>query len=130
MRVDRWMTRDVKTVTEDTPAAEAYRIFHEYEIRHLPVLRAGKLVGIVSDHDIGREVLKGPRGLEQTVRALMSTIVVTTAPESSVLEAALEMHNRRFGCLPVVDGEGHLVGILSRNDLLEVLVSQLQESGE
>jgi CBS domain-containing protein len=87
-------------------------------------------VGVVSDHDIGREVMKGPEGLQKTVGSLMSDRVVTTNPEASVLEAALVMHNRRFGCLPVVDGEGRLVGILSRNDLLEVLVSQLQASGD
>jgi len=127
MLVRKWMTLNPVTVTPDTPLAEAYRIFHEYEIRHLPVVEGEKLVGVLSDRDVGREAILGG-GLEQTVATLMTREVVTTSGDAPVQDAALEMHNRKIGCLPVIDGDRKLLGILTRNDLLEILVSQLSGS--
>ena len=48
--------------------------------------------------------------------------------KDSVVEAALLMHNEKIGGLPVVDAEGMLVGILTVNDLLEILIARLKEN--
>jgi acetoin utilization protein AcuB len=129
MLVREWMTRDLITVTETTPLLEARRLFLENEIRHLPVVRDGQLVGIVSDRDLNRLLFERghePSSVEEaTVYSVMTTELVTVHPEGPVSAAALLMHNRRVGALPVVEGDGTLVGILTVSDLLEILVAQI-----
>ena len=53
MKVRDWMTKDPITITEDTPLLDGFRIFREYDIRHLPVVRDQRLVGILSNRDLG-----------------------------------------------------------------------------
>jgi acetoin utilization protein AcuB len=131
MHVKDWMTRDPVTVTEATPLAEAYRIFHEYEIRHLPVVRGGRLVGIISNRDISRVLLQrlGEGSVDElgTVGDAMITKVLTASPDEDVATAALRMHDAKIGALPVIDEQRNVVGILTTQDLLEILVAELKK---
>ena len=52
MRIDKIMTRDVITIQEDTPIEEAARIMADNEVSGLPVMRGGKLVGIITETDL------------------------------------------------------------------------------
>ncbi len=140
MLVKKWMTRDPISISENTLLPEAYRILREYEIRHLPVTsESGRIVGLVSDHDIGQRLISlldeardsdasNRRKIETAVSEIMTTNVQTVRPDESVVVAALLIHNRKIGCLPVLGSDGKLEGILTTNDLLEILVSLL--SGE
>ena len=95
----------------------------------------GKVVGVVSEADmLTKEALDGEPGLFAgilhrrdagkargvTAGDLMTTAVVTVAPEDTVERAARLMYERRVKRLPVVDANGHLVGIISRADVLSV----------
>ena len=129
MLVREWMTKDPRTVHEDTPLIEAYRLLHEYEFRHLPVTRDGKLVGILSNRDIGEHFLarveRGELPTSGHVKEVMTRNVQTTTPETKLEEAALLLHNEKISALPVVERGGTLVGILTTNDLLEALAATL-----
>jgi len=139
MQVKKWMTRNPISISENTLLPEAYRILREYEIRHLPVTtETGRVIGLVSDHDIGQRLLTlldecreaqttGQRKVETAVSEIMSTNVQTVRPDDSVVVAALLIHNRKIGCVPVLNGDGELEGILTTNDLLEILVSLLSD---
>jgi acetoin utilization protein AcuB len=128
MQVRDWMTQNPITVEPHTPAAEAFRIFREYEIRHLPVVQDRVLVGIVTDHDVGALILdklaSGKTGELGSVERIMTRKVITTRPDDTISKAALLMHNEKIGGLPVVE-DGKLVGILTTHDLLEILVARL-----
>ena len=132
MKVRDWMTKDPITVTEDTPLLDGFRIFREYDIRHLPVVKDQRLVGILSSRDLGHLLIDRYAGRPfqdmETAGDAMTRKVVSIRPDDSVANAAMTMHNRKFGCLPVVDGNGLLVGILTVEDLLEELVAQLQDA--
>jgi CBS domain-containing membrane protein len=96
-------------------------------IRHIPVLDAGRLVGMVSQRDLFRSALsfalgygeKGSRTLLKTlhVKDVMQEPVVTANPEATVGEAAQLMLSNKIGCLPVVDN-GTMVGLLTETDIL------------
>ena len=127
MLVREWMTPEPISVTPSTPLIEAYRILSEYEIRHLPVLRSEHVVGIVTDHDLGRAVLAlADAGVSDahTVQDVMTHAVETIGPDDDLTGAAMLMHNGKFSALPVVEN-GKLAGILTINDLLEALISVL-----
>jgi acetoin utilization protein AcuB len=121
------MAKEVVTVRPETTAAEALALCRGNGIRHLPVLEGGWLVGIISDRDLR---LATP-ALGDSDRALaigrirvgdeMAKEVVTARPEDPIEEAAMEMYERKIGCLPVVDDDG-LVGIVTSSDVMRAFV--------
>jgi acetoin utilization protein AcuB len=135
MLVQHWMTRDVVTVEADTPFLEARLLLKEKNIRHLPVVDRGKLIGVVTDRDVKQAAPSGATTLDiyelnylllkMKVRDLVKGEPITIKPTNSVEKAALLMHDHKIGCLPVVDDAGNLVGMITETDLLEVMVEIL-----
>lgn len=129
MKVSRFMTRKLVTVTPDTPVRDAFLTMRSHRVRHLPVLEEDRLVGIISDRDLRR-----PRWTEKLddwtsyYRIADHTVadVMTRNPEvirtyEGVGNAVKMLEKGRYGALPVVDKRGDLVGILSAHDLLAAL---------
>ncbi len=121
------MSRQLVTVTPDTPLSEARHLLAEHRIRRLPVIAGRRLVGIVSD----RDVRSASASHDRTPAAqIMTRNVVTATSQMRVDEAARIMLDGRFGGLPVVDG-GELTGIVTETDLLRALIDVLEtESSE
>lgn len=121
------MTREVVTVGPETTAAEALALCREKGIRHLPVLEGGWLVGMISDRDLrsATPALGDPDRAEALERIRvadeMAKEVATVRPEDPIEEAAIEMYERKIGCLPVVD-DGNLVGIVTSSDVMRAFV--------
>ncbi|MEX1181949.1 MAG: CBS and ACT domain-containing protein [Gemmatimonadota bacterium] len=120
------MTSDVLTASPDTTLAEALSITRANRIRHLPILRDNRLVGLVTDRDLRlalppawaaqhEELLAALH--QRYVRDVMATSIFTVQPETPVEDAAKLLYTHRIGCLPVLDGDT-LVGILTETDLL------------
>jgi acetoin utilization protein AcuB len=129
------MTRDVVTVGPEESAARAWGLCREKNIRHLPVVEGGRLVGIVSDRDL--RDLSPPRATadqENTlgwvqIRDMMSTGVVTAHPLDTIEHAAKVIYENRFNCLPVV-ADDEIVGIITSSDLVRTLVELTGAHGE
>jgi acetoin utilization protein AcuB len=135
LRVRDTMTRDVVTVEPEESAARAWGLCRERNIRHLPVVEGGRLVGIVSDRDL--RDLSPPRATtdeENTlgwvqIRDMMSTGVVTAHPLDTIEHAAKVIYENRFNCLPVI-ADDELVGIITSSDLVRTLVELTGAHGE
>ena len=135
IRVRELMSTDLVTLTEEDTLAHAERCMAQGRIRHLPVVRAGRLVGLVTHRDllsasfsIFAEVETGEqRRVFVTVPVvdLMHPSVVTVGPDVPVAEAARMLLENKFGCLPVVTEEGVLIGILTEADFLRLTVRLL-----
>lgn len=147
MRVADVMTTDVVTVGPETRLDEAARLLRSRRISGLPVLDGGRLVGLITEGDLLRQLqridvpgyidvlggifpLPGPGHMERQLRdvtayrvdQLMSRDPVTVSPGADVVEAARVLRRRHIKRLPVVDADGALVGIVSRADLLRALL--------
>jgi CBS domain-containing protein len=87
--------------------------------RHLPVVRAGLVVGVLSERDVFRhQGQAGARaGARDPVETAMRSPPVTISPDEPLATAVALMHEKKLGCLPVVAG-GALVGIITTTDLL------------
>lgn len=127
-RVADLMTREVVGVGPDTSIHETIRIMVERGIRHLPVMKDGKVLAVVSDRDI-RVQISGETDHGVRLRYLQETSVMTRAsrpvttigPDASPQEAAAMFVDGRIGCLPVVDADERVVGIITQTDLLKWL---------
>jgi CBS domain-containing protein len=121
------MTRDVETLSADDSLVLADTLMRRRRIRHLPVVRAGRLVGVVTHRDLLRAqaeitaripVSDEERFVSLAVGDLMTTDVKTASPDEPARDAAQRMLESKLGCLPVVDPEGQLVGIVTEVDFL------------
>src|SRR6266496_761274 len=122
-----WMTKRPATVAPDCPIGVALGRMRRAEVRHLLVVEADRLVGIVSHRDWCR-VPAGWSAADwesQPVARIMTEDPVTMAPETPVTTAARALLERKIGCLPVRDGEA-IVGIFTTSDALEALLSALE----
>ncbi len=136
MFVNDYMTRHPLMVEAELSVVEAQRFMGENNVRHLPVVGAGKrLVGLVTRQrllvDPGRlgsldvwEIARALTGL--TVKDVMvkSADVITIDRNATIEEAAHAMVKHRIGCLPVLE-EGIVVGIITETDLLAQLTTLL-----
>jgi acetoin utilization protein AcuB len=136
--VKAFMSGDPVSVEPETSALEAFERMLERGIRHLPVLDPQRrVVGVLSIDDL-RAALPFPLSLrrpleppqrdaarEWQVGDIMSYAPETLGPEASLADAAERMAERRIGCLPVVDEEGRLTGLLSETDVLWALATSL-----
>ncbi len=114
----------------DTPVREAVRRLAEHRIGSLPVVRDGKVAGIMSERDIvyclARE---GESVLEWLVEKVMTAPAITVTGDVPVLAALSMMSQRRIRHLPVVEGE-RLVGIVSIGDLVAFRIARIEEEAE
>ena len=132
MLVRKWMTPNPRTIQADATVTEAVHVMKEQDIRHLPVLDGKRLVGIVSDRDLKEFAPSRATTLDvHELHYLLSKAKVADAmrrdplrltPEDTIERAALLMHDNRVGCLPVVNADGAVVGILTQEDVFEALV--------
>ena len=124
------MTAEVVTVSEETPLSVALGIMQEHDIRHLPVVRGKRLVGMLSDRDLsglGLRLAVDMETLERlesklraTVKSAMSSHLVTVHPSSDLGEIIDRLVEERIGAVPVVE-EDELVGIVSYVDVLRAV---------
>jgi CBS domain-containing membrane protein len=112
------MTREVVTLNEDDELGLADNIIHLGRIRHLPVVREGKLVGLVSQRDLLRAYAKRGEAFGPTLLAkeVMKTDLLKAAPSTPLRRAFHTMMTKKLGCMPVVDASGKLVGIVTEGD--------------
>ena len=123
------MRREVVTLKRNDTLSLADDLLHLNRIRHLPVLDAegDRVVGIVSQRDMFRSALARVLGYGEhaqrrvldalAVKEVMTTDVVTTAPDTPLAEAARVMLERKIGALPVIEN-GKLVGIITESDFV------------
>ena len=133
MLVNNWMSKDVITVDVKDSMHDAMKHLKEHDIRMLPVMKKGKLVGIITDRDLKRASASDATTLEihellylltrVKVKDIMTKDVITVPPDFTVEETAQVLQKNRISGTPVVDADGKLVGTRTQTDLFRVLIS-------
>ena len=127
------MTRQVVTVDADTPLPEVHRIVSEHRIHHVPVLRDGRLAGIISRTDLERVSFINDPNSKNVVQAmwdflrtenLMTRSILTVESGQTVRDAAELLKDGSIHALPVTEN-GDIVGIVTTTDLVRYLLKVL-----
>jgi len=120
MKVKTVMVRDVVTCTPDASMSSVAWTMWKGDCGFVPVVDGvtHELLGVITDRDICMAGMFEGRPLSQiAVRASMITDLVVCEPGDSLREVHALMRDYQIRRVPVVDGEGRLVGVLSLNDL-------------
>jgi CBS domain-containing protein len=121
MKVEQLMTRTVKACSPDDTLNRAAQLMWEGDCGCLPVVSTdgdGRVIGVITDRDICMAAYtQGRRLSEIPVASAMAREVIACRPSDGVSQAEALMRDHQVRRLPVVDGAGRLVGILSLNDI-------------
>jgi len=121
---------DVIACDVSTPVFEAVQMLAGKRIGALPVLRDGKIAGIVSERDVIYQLAETDGTcLEQPVEAIMTSPAVTVEPGTKIDDALALMTRRRFRHFPVVE-DGALVAFISIGDLVKSKIDEVEHEAE
>ena len=133
MLVKNWMNKKVITVDIDDSMQEATRLLKEHDIRMLPVMKKGKLVGIVTDGDLKEASASDATTLEIhellyllsqiKVIEIMTRNPITVPPDYTIEETAQILLEKEISGVPVVDEKGKIVGTITQTDIFKALIS-------
>lgn len=123
--IQKFMTTSPHSIGADQPLSIAHRMMHEHEIRHLPVLSGGKLVGMLTERDLGLvESLNGVDPSKVTVDDAMSTTVYSVPPTAQLDDVVSEMAAHKFGSAVIMQND-KVVGIFTTVDVCAALADLL-----
>ena len=134
MLIRNWMSHPVITIDVETYISDAAKLMEIHNIRGLPVLSEGRLVGYITDSEIKRasasEIgrLEYVLGMEEIINHIKAREIMIRNPinilmDYTVEEAAEIMMEKKLSSAPVVDREGDLKGVVSQTDVFRALVS-------
>jgi CBS domain-containing protein len=128
------MQKGIVTISASETLSTVEDIMTLGQVRHIPVVQAGRLVGVVSHRDLLRASLSNLSNHRDDERRLflhvveiarvMSVPPIVVTPDVTVGEAALIMAERKIGCLPVLEGD-ELVGMITETDILHLVAGML-----
>jgi acetoin utilization protein AcuB len=138
-KVARWMTPSPVTVEDTATIVECIHLLKEKNIRRLPVMHKGKLVGVVSERMLKDFTPSKATSLDTwEVHYLLARTPVTSAmnpkphmvqPDTEITEAAQLLHDRKLNGVLVVNEKGDLVGIFTTTNALEALIAFARTQG-
>jgi len=133
MLVKNWMSKPVITIDVDASMHDAIKLLKNHNIKMLPVMEKGKLVGVVSDRDIKRASASDATSLEIhellyliskiKIEEIMTKNPITVPQDYTVEETAEILLKHNISGVPVIDQYREVVGTITQNDIFKILIS-------
>lgn len=133
MLVNNWMSKKVVTIDENDSMQDAINLIKQHKINMLPVMKKGKLVGVVTDRDLKKASASDATTLDVhellyliskiKVKEIMSKKPVTIPINFTIEETATILLEHNISGAPVVDNDNQVVGIITQTDIFKVIIS-------
>ena len=133
MLVKNWMSKPAITIDADASMHDAIKLLKDHNIKMLPVMEKGNLVGIVTDRDIKRASASDATSLEIhellyliskiKIREIMTKNPITVPQDYTVEETAEILLKHKISGVPVVDQFSDVIGTITQNDIFRILIS-------
>jgi len=124
LNISDYMRECPFTIGNDISVEQAFKRMRANDIRHLPVLRGGELVGIVSDRDLNL-VYSLAGGKDLKVEEVMTEKPYAVAQGVSLKEVIQEMAKMKYGAVVILDRDEKVTGIFTATDALQILTEAL-----
>lgn len=131
MKIIEIMTSKVATVSMDDPLTVVKNVFDHCQVHHLLVVDSDLLVGVISDRDLlkamspylgtAAETSRDTQTIKQRVHKIMTRKLVTLGADATVKDAIDVFNTTPISCIPVIDGMGRPIGIVSWRDIMKTL---------
>jgi acetoin utilization protein AcuB len=132
MLVKNWMSKEVISIDVSESMKDANALLREHQIRLLPVMDMGKLVGVVTDRDLKRASASDATALDVyellyllskiRIREIMTQDPITVPPDFTVEETAEILLKHKISGVPVVDSDVAVVGVITQSDIFRALM--------
>jgi acetoin utilization protein AcuB len=114
------MTGKVVTLSPHHSFNDAANLMNDRYFRHCVVVdNYGKVTGVISDRDILRALARNPNSRSKSLNQIMTQNPITVKRNTPIIDAVSKMLAKRINCLPVVDSDGSVCGIVTSTDLLK-----------
>jgi CBS-domain-containing membrane protein len=114
------MTSKVVTLSPHNSFSEAANLMNDRYFRHCVIVDAhGQIVGVISDRDILRALARNPNARSKSLDQIMTRNPITVRRNTPIAEAVSKIVSKRINCLPVVEENGGVCGIVTSTDLLK-----------
>lgn len=133
MFVEKWMSKPAVTISDSDSMHDAGKMMRQKRIRMLPVMKKGKLVGIVTDRDLKRASASDATSLEihellylldtVKVKEIMTKSVITVQVDHTLGETAELLLEKKISGVPVLDHRSELAGVITQSDLFKAFIA-------
>jgi len=133
MLVKNWMSKPAITIDTNATMNDAIKLLKDHNIKMLPVMEKGKLVGIVTDRDLKRASASDATSLEIhellyliskiKIKEIMTKNPITVPLDYTIDETAEILLKNKISGVPVIDHYGDVVGTITQNDLFRIIIS-------
>jgi len=128
MLVRDYMSQPVVAIARETEFHAAFDLMRHHNVHHLPVVEAGRVVGIVAERDLLLAAANfGPA--EVPVEEIMRSPVSCISPRASLRSAARILVLKHIGSLPVLNARKEIVGIITETDVFKVMAGMARAGG-
>ncbi len=135
--VEEVMTRNPITLSQYSSLDDARKLMEEKRFRHIPIIdNNNELIGLVTQRNVLANAISSQNFVDKEELAkiekgtlladVMTTGLRTVHPSMKIADAANLIHKYKFGCLPVVNDNNHLVGIITDHDFVEITIQLLE----
>ena len=122
------MTEKVVTLSPHHSFSEVADLMNDRNFRHCVVVDTfRKVVGVISDRDILRALARNPNARSKSLDQIMTRNPITVKRDTPIIEAVSKILSKRINCLPVVDDDGAVCGIVTSTDLLKSYQKLLEQ---
>jgi len=126
------MSSPVRSLSPDTTIKTAWKIFSQQEFRHLPITQNNKIIGLLSERDLLKKTqtlfdIKNQDSNNHAhtlITEIMTTQVLSATPDTEIRDIAKILFDENIGCMPLIDDNEHLTGILTRKDILRAVINK------
>lgn len=137
LKVSDLMTKELFTLSRNDSLKTARSIMDLKRIRHIPIVSEDNLfVGLLTHRDLLAATISKLADIDSSTQIeidagipigeIMSKDVRTTTPDTPLKECAYLLLNHKYGCIPVIEGENKLVGIITEADFLKLTISLME----
>ncbi len=134
MKIKTFMHKNVVSLDLDRTLLDVKHIFDRTSFHHLLITEFDRLVDVVSDRDFLKTISPNVGSIDETqadrntlkrrVNVIMSHKLITLSPEDDFFDAVALFHQHKISCIPIVDEEKFIKGIVSWRDLMKVIIQR------